>query len=176
MDNEILIAAKEISDSIKEISCNPHIQMCFMKMCPNISFSIEDMLYLDTLKFMLYVSEADGITSQKEINIINYITGKFLTLQDVEKLKIDAEDFLTDCASEPSGLFMFFCNMENAIYQNNGSLNGSTLNILISYFEILGKVIACSDDYVSYYEQERIDTYINMLKQYATEHTLSPFI
>ena len=86
MNNQQLIAVKQIYDSLGELMGSPYLQMEFMRKFPQIDIQVKDILYMESLRYMIYLADADGSISSRELNIINYITGKYLTLELVDDL------------------------------------------------------------------------------------------
>lgn len=175
MNNQQLISTKKLHEAIKKLLGEPHLQILFMRQFPDIKFQLEDLLFIEPLRFMLYVSTADNHISQRELNVVNYITGKYLTLDDVNELVSENRDFYIDSMPQVPLMVKVCCEVENELYKTGESLETSVLEILITYFEALGDAVADSDDNITYAESDRIESYIALIKSYATENTLSPF-
>lgn len=175
MNDQQLIATKNIHDGLKELLGAPYLQMAFMRKMPTSKLELKDLLFIEPLRFMLYVAEADGCISQRELNIINYITGNYLSMNDINSLIQSDRDYYIDSMPETPLMIQILCIVENEFYKNGEALENSVLDIAIKYFEALGLLIADADDYVSYRENQRIGSYIQLIKEYAEENTLSPF-
>ena len=176
MNNEQLPKVKQLYNSICELINNPSIHLVLLKTFPTIKDLPPDKLFwLESLEFMAYISTADGKISQKEVNIMNYITGNYMTLESVQKL-IKDKRFLEQMNEVPMTV-RFLCGVENFLYQNNlpPTTNDSIMNTLITYFKAVAFLIANEDNNISTNEAIRIRKYINMIKEYATNNTLSPF-
>ena len=175
MNNEQLKQGKQLYDAINNVMSNSTIQLAFFKAFPNVDTATPEKIFLmDTLKFMLYIACADESLSQKELNIINYFTGIYLTKSDVDELLKD-NNILSDLENEVPLTVKFLCLIENSLYKNNSSLDQSLISGLITYFKLIGYLIADSDNNVDEDENNKIQEYIEAIKEYANENTLSPF-
>ena len=175
MNNEHLIATKKLHDSLKAIMDDPYVRMTFMKSFPTVELQPSDLLFIEPLRFMAYIADADGEVSQREVNIINYITGRYLSLSELNELIDNDRHFYIETMPEVPMLLRLLCEMENILFKNGKNLEDSVLGIVIKYFEALGILISDADGRCSSLEQRRIDMYIAELKEYALENTLSPF-
>lgn len=175
MNNEHLSIAKKLYNAISELISNPTIHIALLKNFPQIKDISPDKIFLlESIKFMGYISNADGMISQREVNIMNYVTGFYLSLESAREL-INGEDFLDDMTEVPLTV-KILCVVENILYENDAAPDGDSLmNTLIAYFKGLGGLIADADDDITPIEHKRITQYINVIKEYASEHTLSPF-
>ena len=69
------------------------------------------------------------------------------------------------------------CHVENFLYQNDAAPDDadSLMNTLVTYFQVVGELIAEADGYTSNIEHTKIKQFIQTIKDYALENTLSPF-
>ena len=174
MDHEILIEVKKIYNQIDELVKNPTIKNLIMEALEDTKTPYNEMFFLDTLRFMIAIANTDGVLTRKEANVMNYITEHPFTLEEYSEL-IDKCGIDSDFLSKAPLTFILLCNIENYLYKSGSSLEFSVLNILISFFEALGKVIALSDNESTTEEVQNIKVFIKTLKEYAEENTLSPF-
>ena len=175
MNNEYLRKGKQLYDTLNNVMSESTIQLIFFRSFPNANKATpQKMFLLDSLKFMLHISCSDKSLSQKELNIINYFTGLYLTKSDIDELLKD-NTFLSDVENEVPLTVKFLCELENYLYKNNSSLENSIMSSLITYFKLIGYLIADSDNNVVSAESDKIEEYIEIIKEYANEHTLSPF-
>lgn len=175
MNNQQLIAVKQVYDSLGELMGSPYLQMEFMRKFPQINIQVKDILYMESLRYMIYLADADGSISSRELNIINYITGKYLTLELVDDLIEEDPDFYINSMPEIPLTVKIMCEVENAFYRNNNALESSLLKTIITYFQALTMVVIDADNDITYDERNRAIEFIDMIKEYAEENTLSPF-
>lgn len=175
MDNQQLIATKNIHNALKKVMGEPYLQIAFLRKMPDCKLDLEDLLFIEPLRFMLYVAEADGCISQRELNIINYITGEYLSMDDIDSLIKNDRSYYIYSMPEVPLMVKIFCIVENEIYKSGQALENSLLDLVIKYFEALGILIADADEFTSNRENQRINSYIKLIKEYAEENTLSPF-
>ena len=175
MDNELLTTTKKLHDSLKEIIGDPYIQIAFMKAMPESSLKLENLMLIDPLRFMLYVANADGVISQREANIISYITGEYISLETLRQQVAEDKDFYVYSMPEVPLTIKVLCFVENAVIKNSGALDTSVLRIAIDYFKALGMLISDADGDVTDKEKERVVSYVRLIQDYAGENTLSPF-
>lgn len=173
MNNERLVELKGLYNKLKELMSSPHLHVAFLKAFPNIqNVSPEKILELETVKFMLYISNSDGEITQREVNVMNYITEKYLSVDDLEELL--ADDFIEDMDDVPLTVKLM-CSLENSLYRNGATLDSSLMNIFVTYFEALGIIISESDGYSSISEKSNINLYMKKMKEYISKNTFSPF-
>ena len=86
MNNEQLSKAKQLYNAISGLISNPTIHISLLQNFPQIKdFSPDKIFLLDSFQFMGHVANADGEISQREVNVINYITGFYLPLEAVQE-------------------------------------------------------------------------------------------
>ena len=175
MDTELLTTTKKLHDSLKEIIGDPHIQIAFMQAMPESRLKLENLMLIDPLRFMLYVANADGVISQREANIINYVTGEYIPAEVLRKQVEEDKDFYVYSMPEVPLTIKVLCMVENTIIQKSGALDTSVLSIAIHYFKALGMLISDADGNVTDEEKERVVSYVQLIQDYAEENTLSPF-
>lgn len=175
MNNEQLSTTKEIYNTLSEIISTPTIHISLLQAFPQIkNISPDKIFWIESLKFMAWISNSDGNISQRELNVMNYITGVYMSLESIQEIMHDNE-FLDSMTDAPLTV-KILCEVENMLYENNAtSSSDSLMNILILYFETIGKLVADADNDISTIEYTRINKYIEIIKEYAAEHTLSPF-
>jgi hypothetical protein len=175
MNNEQLSKTKELYNGICKLINNPTIHISLLQAFPQIkNISPDKIFWIDTLKFMAYISSADGEISQREVNVMNYITGIYMPFDSVQGL-IDDSEFLSD-VTNVSLTVKILCEIENMLYRNDAvSGSNSLMNTLIVYFQSVGGLVADADNEISSIEFTRIDKYITAIKDYAKNNTLSPF-
>lgn len=169
MKNEKLISAKKLYDALIEFMDNPSFRVIFFKAIPQSKHDPSEYLFLDTLQFMSHISRADGQISQRETNVINYITQHYLSTSELNELNLDISP------TEIPITVMLLCEMENLLFKNNQSVDCSLMNMIISYYETIGEVVAEADNNFSSTEISKISSFISNIKGYVSEHTLSPF-
>lgn len=175
MNKEILVKVKSLYNALVDMLHNPSLHISLIRAVPRMAeINPDKIIMMDSLKFMMHIANADGEISQREVNIINYITDTYLTVENLENL-ID-EDFLDDIDEIPFSIKLF-CELENLLYRSGAAsdFDSSILNILITYFSGLGVLISEADGYNSRLERIEIDHYLNAIKEYASDNTLSPF-
>ena len=129
MSNERLVELKGLYTKLVDLMASPSIYIAFLKAFPTKNnISPEKILELETLKFMLYISNSDGEITQREANVINYITGKYLSLTQIEEL---IEDDFLDGMKEVPFIIKLMCEMENALYRSGETLDSSLMNIFV---------------------------------------------
>ena len=175
MNNQQLIAVKQVYDSLGELMGSPYLQMEFMRKFPQINIQVKDILYMESLRYMIYIANADDYISTRELNIINYVTGRYLTTDLVDELIEEDPDFYINSMPEVPLTVKIMCEVENSIYRSNNALESSILKTIITYFEALTMVVINADNDVTYGERNRAIEFIDMIKEYAEENTLSPF-
>ncbi len=174
MNNELLLKVKELYNSLEEFFSEATIKLILIKLDLE-DVNPEECLWVESLLFMANIANSDETISQRELNIINYLTGKSLSLSDVENLT-NRDDFRTISTRVPIS-FRIACELENLIYKNGRAPSSDTsiLDILITYFKDIGVLVADADNNISSEEQKRINNFVTSLKKYAAENTLSPF-
>ena len=175
MNNQQLIAVRNVYNSLKELMSSPYLQMSFMKKFPQIDTELKDILYIETLRYMIYLADADGYISSKELNLINYITTQHLSYETIEEIVEKNHDFYIDSMPEIPLTIRILCEVENTIYRNNSSLDESILKLAITYFKFLTMVVIDIDDNITVKERTRALSYLEMIEEYADDNTLSPF-
>ena len=175
MNKEELTAIKGMYDGIKKLIGDSTIYVILLRSFPELKDISPDKIFLlDSFHFMGYVASADGKITQREVNVMNYITGLYLTLEEVERL-ISNSGISTNIDTAPLSA-KILCSIENLMYQNGLGLDdGSIMNTLIMYFQYLGNVVAGADSETTPAERAKIAKYISTIKEYAVENTLSPF-
>ena len=177
MNNEQLIAVRKLYEGLHGLLSNSTLKLSLMKSFPSIrNIDPERIFWLESLQFMVYISNADGEISQREVNTMNYITGEYLSLNDIRDL-VSKKDLLSDFNIEPPLTAKILCVLENLLYQEGEKLDGdhSIMNMLIMYYEAIGTLVADSDDCMLSVEYSRIKQIVNQIKKYAAANTLSPF-
>ena len=176
MNNELLVTAKKIYDNLKDMISNPHLQIGIMRSMPEFTLDLDKVLFMDSLRFMLYVAESDGEITMRESNVINYITGEYFPVQALREIVAEERDFYIYSMPTLPMSVKIFCEVENIMYRNDSEgLENSLMNAIITYFEVIGLLISQADAEVSYKEKERVVGMISTIKKYAEENTLSPF-
>lgn len=175
MSNEILVKIKSLYKALIDMLHNPTLHISLIRAVPRMAeIDPDKIIMMDSLKFMMHIANADGDISQREVNIISYITDTYFTIEVLENLIND--DFLDDIDEIPLSIKLF-CELENLLYKNGAAadFDSSILNILITYFSGLGVLISEADGYNSRLERLEIENYLDTIKEYASKHTLSPF-
>ena len=171
MNNELLASAKNVYNELIDFFSNPELRIAMVKAMPDMDCDPDDILTLDALQFMVKVSNADGIISQREVNVINYLTGCYFTVEKLQELA--KSGYYSDNCDVPFSIF-FLCQVENVLLRNT-SLSVSILSLTIKFFELLGNLVADADGYRSTNEHAVIKENITKIKNFASENTHSPF-
>ena len=172
MNHEKLQDARELYDKIYEVLQLPATRIILLEKYPSLTDVLPNRIFwLDSLEFMTYISDADGYISKREVNIMNYITNEYMSVDTIQQLAYDSEDMDTRVPVT----VMLLCELENYLYKNNAAQNYSIMNAIIAYFKTIGELVADTDNGISSEEYSRINEYIDRIQEYAEENTLSPF-
>ena len=175
MTEEQMKIAKKMYELIRDHLGDSTVELILMKALPSLKeFSPDKIFFLDSLRYMAYISNADGKISVKEANLINFITGNYISVADLNDL-VSKEGIMRDFEKEVPVSVVLLCQLENWLYKNSSTAETSIMNIMVEYFEYIGKLVAAVDDGVSNDEEERLDAFMDIIKEYAEENTLSPF-
>ena len=101
MNNEQLSKTKQLYNAISELINNPTIHISLLQSFPQIkSMSPDKIFWFESVRFMAYISNADGEISQREINVMNYITGIYMPLEVIKEM-VEDTDFQDSIKNTP---------------------------------------------------------------------------
>lgn len=147
----------------------PDISRMFKSTIPNMSPEI--IFYVDALKLMWAIAKADGEVTEKEIEIMNYVTGKFLPKNEIASIVEDGCRKLreTPFYKIPTTIitlhsFIRFIQSHPDSHEAGEIIHkfSEIIKQIIHFYMDLGKCIAKSDGYISKVEEEEM---INILKE-----------
>ena len=170
-----LISTKQLYNQLKEIICNPQLQASIAQQFPVFANTdAEQMFFVENLMYLTYISNADGTITQKEMNVINTITGKLTPLSTVRDL-INNDNLLAGFGNEIPLSVQILCAIDNILYETKSIANGTSLmNAVVVFYQQMAQLAGGADG-LSAQEQQRATTFVNMIKNYIAQNTISPF-
>lgn len=177
MINEKLAKTKKCYLILKTFMEAPSLRLVILQTLPKCyQMSPDKILLLDSLKLMVHIAKNNEIC-QSDISIINCITGEYLTKDLVFFLFSDADENNFSYFNKDIPLTVcILCNIENYLYQNDMSFDSSIMQTVITYFKYISELTTQSEDITSPCKNKKITDFINKLKTYISENTLSSFL
>jgi len=170
-----LIQTKQLYNQLKEIICNPQLQASLVQKFPVFTnLDAEQMFFVENLMYLTYISNADGTITHREMSVINAITGKLTPLSTVRDL-IDNDNFLAGIGNEIPLSVQILCAIDNILYETKSIAHGTSLmNAVVVFYQQMAQLAGGADG-LSAQEQQKATTFVNMLKNYIAQNTISPF-
>lgn len=133
--------------------------------------SVRELLRIDMLKFLLYLSSSDGIIDETEAKFIKDYLNWDMPPALWKKFIVENNVYSTDFESQvPVGLTVFL-KADNNVYRKGLEIP-DICELYISTFEAIGNMIIRSDGAIDNQEIEDFNIYINMLKDYVRSNAL----
>lgn len=176
MNKEQLLIAKEEYNAISQFIIAPEIYSTYIDKFPILK-EIEpiEIFCSESIQFMASISNINGVITQEALTVMNYITGENLSLQDIREIAKENE-LLKGEAGVPFSV-VFLCDIENTLYEggNMFETRNSIMNKVVRYYTLIGLLVANIDSKISFAQMSAINEYVNAIKQYARNNTVSPF-
>ena len=133
--------------------------------------SFRDIVRFEMMKYVLYLSAADGVVKQSEVDLINNYLDWNLTLSEwkdfINRHNVYSEDFANTI---PRSL-KAFVEADNNYYRQDVEIDSRGLGgLFIATYEGLGRELINIDEDIDDQEEEDFDTYISNLKDYVDEY------
>lgn len=176
MSNQYLITAKELYNALEDVLFDPRAQKAFARVMPDSSITISDLLKHDSMRFMLHIAMTDEEITQREANVINYMTGQMLTVRALRREARKYRRAMSNPILDVPQLVRVVCLVDNTLAQDPTiDYSTSFLNLVVAYFKNLG--FGMMDIYPSDAEQElkRISANIQNINKYASCYSRSAF-
>lgn len=126
-------------------------------------------LYLETMKFCMYLSAADGSVSYREAQYLGDLFDATLSPSDVTEIIEENNIYSTSFEQNVPITLQYLVKADNAVIaygKSNGKLSSS---VFVEFFEAVGKDFCMCDGFGGN-EREDLSIYLGMLKDYIREN------
>ena len=174
MSNEQLMVAKGIHDGLRALIVDFYAKLSLIKESCFAQYSPEELLFVEPLRFVVYVS--GGKISATELNIINYVTGRYLSLSEVNNLIDEAECYYLDPTPQVPDLIKILQAIDTIAFCYGKTADLSAIATGVSYFGMIGRLIASSDSTFTEEKKAKINTYMDKIIEYAEERGSASYL
>ena len=121
--------------------------------------TVRKLFEVETTAYMLYLTISDRVIEDSEVDMINKIMGRTYSLDDCVAL-VEAHGMRDPKFGERTPIsFKLLC-------ENAGERADDMADTLISFYDVLGLVMATSDDVIALPEEEAHKGYMRLLRGY----------
>ena len=153
---------KDILDSVMNI-CQPFDEEL------NLGMSTKEIMRMDLLKYLLYLSTADNNISSQEVTILrDYLEWDMTAAQwgeFVTQNNLSGDNFISNI---PISL-QIFVRIDNEMYQKDSSTS-DICNLYKYVFDELGRVIVAADGEIDNNEKVRLKRVSDMIQNYVDQN------
>lgn len=132
------------------------------------------LMFLDLVKYTMYLSASDGSVSWGEAEYISELTDFKTTPSELKEFIEEQNIYSTKFESEPPLTLKLLVATENLIIATNGNLDSYASDILVNFYEMVGKELCASDGGFSSNERADMNIYLNTMRSYIKKELNVP--
>ena len=143
-------------------------------MARSSALPLRELLRTEFVKFMAFLSSADGAVSPEELNFIGETTGMSMTMQQLESYKRVQHIDSTLFVKEPPKAVKFFVLADAAHKLNTKPVKGNVSDQLMKTYQELGLGFIACNEIKTDREIRLLTDYIKMLEDFLKEYGIYP--
>ena len=172
MNYQDLLKAKEYFEKIAEI-CDKIDEGDWWEKPEGMNLTLRDIFRHDIANFIMYLSASDGRLSAEEIQAYRVITG--FGGDDLESIKRHIKEnniYSMDFESEPPLIMQLLSKAERNAIMCGAKFESSILNLLVSFYGVIGQVVISIDGGITYNEKRDFNIIMDTIKGFAADHDI----
>ena len=143
-------------------------------MARSSALPLRELLRTEFVKFMAFLSSADGAVSPEELSFIGETTGMSMTMQQLESYKRVQHIDSTLFVKEPPKAVKFFVLADAAHKLNTKPVKGNVSDQLMKTYQELGLGFIACNEIKTDREIRLLTDYIKMLEDFMKEYGIYP--
>ena len=158
--------AKDSLDRLYEL-CDSIDETPFGVKHEHSDLTLRNLLFVDTMSFILYLSAADGHVSWHEARYLSDLFECDMSTSAMEELIEKHNLYSVSFENKVPNTLPYFVKTDIGMIRAGKNLEKPTALLLIEFFESLGKHFLNCDSNVTTSERNDLDTYLTMMANYA---------
>ena len=163
--------AKIRYDELSEIFTDAMYVDFLKKVFPGYKATPAEILQANIVDFILYIAKADSAITEQEYDLVTYISGWNVSLDDLRVFASKNDIF--ESKQTEAVTFQMVCAIENQWARIGGDDNGLVRRAL-KLFDIVAELAIYKDGKVQKDAKKRADKYLKTNKQYVKKYVLCP--
>lgn len=139
----------------------------------NETVDIRDILKIELVKLVMYISASDGTISYKESKLIEDYFGFEIEPSGIRNFIIEENIYSTEFESEVPASFKIFVKFDNFMAEAGIELDNIVSESLLKLYMFIAEETAGADGYVDPLEKADLNIYLSTLDGYLTENLYS---
>ena len=131
-------------------------------------------MFMDLVKYIMYLSASDGRIGQREAEYLADLTDIKMTTSQIREFIEEQNIYSTKFESEAPLILKILVATENLLFANDADLEALASDILVKFFEIVGKELCEIDCEFSTNERSDMNIYLNTMRGYIKKELKVP--
>lgn len=135
--------------------------------------SSRDILRMELAKFLIYLSNSDGVYSWQESEFINDYLDYQINETEAKRLLEDRSIFHYEFGITPPSMLKRFVNADNAVYDSKGTIESPASELILRLYEAVGKEFLACDLNSTDEEVADLTIFLTFMRNYISDNLKS---